>query len=460
MTVGSIPRHLIMFSLPMLLGNVIQTLYGFINAWWVGNRLGEEPLAAVTTSFPVVFLLMAVAAGLTIGTGILVAQFAGAKEWDRMKKTIQSATVLLGVLALVFLAVGWAFAPQIMKSMKTPPAVYDIAVSYLRIFILSMPAMFGLFLVASALRGLGDSSTPLYFQIGGLIATAILDPILMFGWLGFPRFGLNGTAIASVICQWAGVLGLLIYLARKKHIASPDWLHLSVDIPMLWLIIKIGAPSVVQQSLVSLGMIFVTSIVNSFGEDAVAGFGVGMRIDQIAFMPALTLGGAVSMLVGQNIGAGRVHRAKEVFNWGIIISGGITLVIAILALAVPRPMVRFFIDEPNVIATGTHYLTIVAVSYVFFAVMFVANGVINGAGYTMVTTIISLVALWVARVPLAYYLSYKMQAVEGVFYAMLISNAVSMSVALCCYFSGFWKRPIIKHQPALAEDVEPFPAIE
>ncbi len=462
MTVGSIPRHLIMFSLPMLAGNAIQTAYGFVNAFWVGKKLGEGPLAAVTSSFPVIFLLMAVAMGLTMGTSILVAQFAGAKEWDRLRKVIQTSTVVLAFVGALFMYVGLVFAADIMRMMNTPPSVYPMAVSYLKIYILSMPAMFGLFLVASALRGVGDSKTPLYFQVSALLATAVLDPVLMFGWLGFPRFGLNGTAIASVGTQWVAVIALMIYLARKNNIASPDWRRLCIDWPTCWLIFKIGLPSVVQQSLVSLGMIFVITIINGFGQAATAAFGVGMRIDQIAFMPALTFGGSVSMLVGQNIGAGLTHRAKQVFTWGIIVCGSISVVFAIVAMTVPHLMVNIFLDEPQGFAIAVHYLRIMAISYLFFSVLFVANGVLNGAGYTFITTIISLVGLYVARVPLAYYLSNKMGHVEGVFYAMTISNAVSMTLALGCYLSGFWKKPIIKHrtQPEFTEDIEPLPAMD
>lgn len=461
MTVGSIPRHLIMFSLPMLAGNAIQTAYGFVNAYWVGKKLGEGPLAAVTSSFPVLFLLMAVAMGLTMGTSILVAQFAGAKEWDRMKKTIQTSTVMLAFVGALFMFIGYAFADDIMRLMDTPRSIYPMAVSYLKIYILSMPAMFGMFLVASALRGLGDSKTPLYFQVVALVVTAVLDPILMFGWLGFPRFGLNGTAIASVSTQWAGMLALMIYLARKKNIASPDWRRLYVDWPTCWLIIKIGLPSVAQQSLVSLGMIFVITIINGFGQEATAAFGVGMRIDQLAFMPALTFGGSVAMLVGQNIGAGLTHRAKEVFGWGIMVCGGISLVFAVVAFTVPEYMVRIFMDEPQGFGIAVNYLRIMAISYIFFSVLFVANGVINGAGYTLITTIISLVGLYVARVPLAIYLSQRMGQVEGVFYAMTISNAVSMAIALACYVSGFWKKPLIRHgnvEPV--EDIEPLPVMD
>lgn len=462
MTVGSIPNHLIMFSLPMLAGNLIQTAYGFVNAFWVGKKLGEGPLAAVTSSFPVIFLLTAVAMGLTMGTSILVAQFAGAKEWDRMRKAIQTSTVLLAFVGALFMFIGFVFAADIMRLMDTPKSVYPMAVSYLKIFILSMPAMFGMFLVSSALRGIGDSKTPLYFQVVALVATAVLDPILMFGWLGFPRFGLNGTAIASVGMQWLGMLALMAYLAHKKSIASPDWRRLHIHWPTCWLIFKIGTPSVVQHSLISLGMIFVITIINGFGQAATAAFGVGMRIDQIAFMPALTFGGSVSMIVGQNVGAGLTYRVKEVFNWGIIVCGGISLIFAVFALTVPEFMVNIFLDEPQGFAIGVNYLRIMAISYLFFSVMFVANGVINGAGYTFVTTAISLVGLYAARVPLAIYLSQRMNQVEGVFYAMTISNAVSMILALACYLSGFWKKPMIKHGVQLepAEDIEPIPVLD
>ena len=213
-----------------------------------------------------------------------------------------------------------------------------------------------------------------------------------------------------------------------------------------------------SMEILPIGPVIIT---DTAGIDDVGELGK-MRVDQIAFMPALTFGGAVSMVVGQNIGAGRTHRANEVFRWGIVLCGGMTLAIAALAVAVPHFLLSIFLNEPEALTTGVHYLRIVAVSYVFFAVLFVANGVINGAGYTFVTTAISLVALWAARVPLAIYLSHRMHAVEGVFWAMTISNAVSMLISLGCYFSGFWKKPLISHHPPPepAEPIEPFPAMD
>jgi len=462
MTSGSVPRHLIAFSVPMLAGNAIQTAYSIVNAVWVGKFLGEANLAAVTISFPIVFLLFAVAGGLTIGTSILVSQFAGAREWDRLRKVVQTSTVLIVCVSVLSLVVGQMLAPWIVRHMHAAPDIRPLAADYLRIYLYSIPAVFGMFLAAAMLRGMGDSKTPLYFLSAALVGTAILDPILIFGLIGFPRLGLNGTAIASVAMQTASLVCMYIYLYRKDHTAAPDWRHLTVDWPTLWLTFEIGLPSVVQQSLVSLGMLFVVSIVSGFRENATAAFGAAMRIDQIAFLPALTFGGAVSTLTGQNIGAGRIERVKEVFRWGTIICGGITLAMAIVAVTTPHILLRAFLSDPQALRIGIHYLRIMGISYVCYAVMFVSNGVINGAGYTFVTTIMTLVALWAARVPLAYYLSNRMHRVEGVFIAMAASSVLSMLISLGCYLSGFWKTPLVRHRPLPepADPIEPFPSTE
>lgn len=462
MTVGSIPRHLIMFSLPMLAGNVVQSAYTFINRFWVGKFLGEAELAAVTISMPIIFFLVAIAIGLTMGTSILISQFAGAKEWDNVKKVVQTSTVVVALFSTTALVAGELLAPYGLRLMRTPHDVYPMAVPYMRILLITIPLNFGIFLASSMMRGIGDSKTPLFFQGAALIGTAILDPILMFGWLGAPRLGLNGTAIATVIMQSLAILAVFIYLDRKDHVVAPDWKHLSIDWPTAWLVFKIGFPTSIQQTLVSAGMIMVVGIINGFGKTADAAFGAGSTIDGIAFLPALTFGMAVSTLVGQNVGAGRVERVKEVFKSGIVLCGGISFAIAAIVFLIPRLLLMPFLNEAPAMQMGIHYLQIVAISYLFFAVLFVSNGVINGAGYTFVTTIISFVSLYAARVPLAVYLSHRMHRVEGVFYAMTISNVVSMSIALGCYLSGFWKKPIIRHRPQTepADDVEPFPAME
>ncbi|WP_225412609.1 MATE family efflux transporter [Stigmatella hybrida] len=447
LTTGSIPRLMVTFSLPMLLGSFLQTAYSFVNAIWVGQYLGTAALATVTVSFPIVFVLFAIGMGLTLATNILVSQSFGARRMDELKRTVDSSTVLIGSLGILFTVLGELFAPSMLRAMDTPPDILDASVAYLRIFLLSMPLGFGLFLTRSLLQGVGDSKTPLYFQSGSLLLTAALDPVLMLGWLGFPKLGLNGTAWATVVSQLLSLTALIAYLHAKKVPVAPSWPRFSHLGPITRKTLRIGLPSAVQQSLVSIGMVFVTSIVNGFGETATAAFGAASRIDQIAFLPAMTFGMAISTLAGQNLGAGRQDRIREIFLWGCVFSGGITLVITAVAVSVPRALLSIFVTDAAVLEPGVAYLHTVGACYLFFALVFVSNGIINGAGHTLATTLLALISLWVVRVPVAYWLSRRMGSVQGVWYAIALSFAVSLAASMAYYFSGRWKRPLGKKPP-------------
>jgi len=447
----------------MLAGSALQTAYAIVNAIWVGNGLGTTAMAAITVSFPVFFVLMAAAGGLTMASSILASQTFGAKDWPQLKRVVQNSVVLTGAASLICISVGHFTAESLLRIMDTPPEVLPMAASYLRIFLWTMPFMFGLFLIASLLRGTGDSKTPLYFQAVFLGVTAVLDPLLMFGWLGFPRLGLNGTAVATIISQAGALISMLLYLQRKSHMIAPDWRHLRADWATTWLTLKIGVPSMFQQAFVSVGMLVIVGLVNAFGRTGVAAYGAAMRIDQLAFMPAMTVGMAVSTLAGQNIGARHYDRVKEVFRWGLVFGGGITLLASLLAVTVPGILMRMFIQDRAVIELGVQYLRIVGAGYVLFAVMFVSNGVINGAGHTFITTLITLVSLWAVRVPLAASLSRSMHRLEGIWFAVVISFAVGSGISLIYYLSGRWKRPLAGRvlgevpEQAGAEPIVPFP---
>lgn len=457
LTTGSIPRHLVAFSTPMLLGSMIQVLYSLVNAIWVGKGLGTNSMAAITESMPLFFLIVAVAMGLTMAANILVAQSYGAKNWDHLKQIIQNAAVLTIGTSLVCVVIGVAFAKPLLQIMGTPTAVLPGAVSYMQIFMLGTPFVFGTFLTASLLRGVGDSKTPVVFQAIFLALTAILDPLLMFGWLGFPKLGLIGTAVAGIITQAGACASICWYLHRNNHIISMDVRHMKLDLGTIRLLYRIGFPSMIQQSLISIGMVVITSLVNSFGDRATAAFGVAMRIDQLAFMPSMTLSIAASTLAGQNMGAQLPHRVNQVFRWGIIIACGITAFASILAISGPVLLLRCFTSDPAVIAIGINYLRIVGIGYLFMAVMFVSNGVINGSGHTFFTMLCTVVSLLAIRLPLAFYLSKAMGRPEGIWYAILIGLAVGMLMSLSYYFSGKWKTPVVRKfgTQQSNEDTEP-----
>lgn len=450
LTTGSIPRHLVMFALPMLAGTFLQIAYSFVNAIWVGQYLGKTALAAVQGSFPVIFVLIALGIGLTYATTILVSQYYGAKNFPELRKVVQTAVLLIGAVGCVLFVVGHYAAPHILAAMDTPPEVLGLAQSYMRVFLITLPMMFGIFLMRSMLQGIGDSKTPLYFLTASLVINTALDPMLMFGVWGLPKLGLNGTAWASVFAQTAAFVSLLVYMHRKKSLVSPDWAHLRGDWGVAWNIVRIGVPAAMQQALISIGMVFVTTVVNGFGLNAAAALGAASRIDQLAFMPAMTFSIAVSTLAGQNIGANAYHRVKDIFKWGVALSGGVTLLASLVAVCFSRLLIRIFNDDPEVVAIGVRYLHIVGASYVLFGVMFVGNGIINGSGHTTIITIMSLVSQWVFRVPLAIYLSKRFHSVTGVWVAIAISFFVSMTICLAYYFSGRWKRPVIRKLPVVA----------
>ena len=442
LTTGSVPRHVAAFALPMLAGNVLQTAYSFINAFWVGKFLGSSALAAVTVSIPIVFVTIAAAGGLTLATNVLVAQHFGARDWASLRRTVQTSVTLVGGTSLVLLALGLAGAPHLLRLVNTPPEIFPVALGYLKISMCTIPLGFGMFLIGSMLRGIGDSQTPVYFQAVSVAMNTVLDPLLMFGWLGLPRLGLNGTAWATLFAQSAAVVALLAYAPRRQPLVAPDWRRLHIHRHTAGLLVKIGLPAMVQQSVVSVSMVVIVGLVSGFGADADAAFGAAIRIDQLAFLPALTIGMAVSTLAGQNIGAQRVQRVREVFWWGLALSGVISLAFSVLAVSLPELLLRIFLNEPGVIAIGSSYLRIVGFSYVLLTVMFVSNGVINGAGHTLPTTLMSMMSLWGVRLPLAACLARSLHSVTGIWYAMLIGVTAGMLMSLAYYSTGRWKQPI------------------
>lgn len=442
LTTGSIPRHLVHFAFPMLMGNAIQSAYNIINSVWVGNGLGTDALAALTVGFPVFFLVMAVSGGISVAASILVSQAFGAHDIPRMHQIIRNSVFLTALVALVFTLMGHSFLDVLLKIMRTPADIFPAALSYLHVFLWTTPFMFGLYLITSVLRGVGDSHTPLKFQAAALGLATILDPILMFGWFGFPKLGLNGTAVAAVIAQAGALAALIYYLRRKNHVATPRWQGFRPDLSICMLTLKIGVPSMLQQGLISIGMVVLLSLVNGFGKNAAAAFGAAMRIDQFAFLPVMSVGMAVSSLAGQNIGAHRFDRVHQIFKWGIALSCGMTLLATILALGAPGVILRMFVQDQDVIRIGVNYLRIVGSGYLLFSVMFVSNGVINGSGHTFFTTIVSLVAQWIVRLPLATWLSSSMNKIEGIWIAMIVGYAVGVILSLSYYFSGRWRKAL------------------
>jgi putative MATE family efflux protein len=451
LTVGSIPRHLLFFSIPMLLGNLIQIGYSIINTIWVGHLVGENAVGAIGVSFPILFVLIGFAMGMSMATTILVSQYYGAKDYGMVEKVVHNSFALSLVIGGVVTIASILSSDPILKLMDTPPENFSMASSYLKISLAGFILGYLGFLINSILRGIGDTVTPLVFMSIGVGLNAVLDPFFIGGWGPFPLHGLNGAAYATLISQ-AIALGISIfYLNRKDHLVAFNLKKLTFDKHITSLLFRIGFPSIVQQSLVSISSIFVTTFVNAFGSAATNAFGAVMRVDMFAFMPAMSMSMAVAALTGQNLGASKPHRVKDIFKWGVIMTSSITILISIIAVFFSKLILTVFGlgDDAKVMEIGITYLRIVGSCYLIFAIMFISNGVINGAGHTIMTMIFSLLSLWLVRVPFSWLLTKTSLGITGIWIAIVLSFAVTLVVSLAYYFSGRWKKTAITKAPAI-----------
>jgi putative MATE family efflux protein len=447
LTVGSIPRHLLAVSLPMLLGTLINSGYSIVNTIWVGKIVGAAAVGATAASFPVVFIFIGLASAATMATSILVSQYYGAKRLDMVERTVNTSFTVAILFGSLLTLSGVVLADRILGVMGTPPEVFHLASPYLKITMGGFVLMFLSFLITSILRGLGDTRTPLLFMAAGVAINAVLDPLLIIGIGPFPKLGLSGAAIASVISAACALLLGVIYLNRTSHLVAFHPRRLAFDPHIAWMIAKLGFPSMIQQTLVSVSAAVVTSFVNAFGAGAIAAFGASLRIDTVAFMPSMSLGMSTSALAGQNLGAGKVDRVKDLFKWGAIMSSTIAGLFMVCEVAFPRQLLSMFLNEPEVIEVGVHYLRIVSLANIPFAVMFVSNGIINGAGHTITTMLFTFVSLWLLRVPIAAILSKTDLGLIGIWIAMVASVTFTMCVSLAYYASRRWQKVVIRGRP-------------
>jgi len=440
LTTGSIPKHLVRFSIPMFIGNLLQTALGFTDAMWVGNMVGPNAVGAIQVSFPIQFLLIALSNGATLATTILVSQYYGAGDHEKVKKTINNSFSVALIFGAILTVAGLLLCDPILGWMNTPPEIFAMASSYLKIIISGFIITFLVNLITSILRGIGDSVTPLIFMAIAMVINIGLDPILIIGVGPFPKMGFNGSAVATVTSQVIGLVIALIYLNRKKHFVSIDFRHLRLEGSHVVKLFRIGFPSMLQQSLISVSSVFITGMVNRFGADATTAFGASGRIESIVFMPAMSIGLAASALTGQNLGAGNVKRVREVFRWGVIMTAGITLSLSAVILLFPKPLLTLFVHDPEILEIGAGYLGTLGYAYILFAVMFVSNGVINGSGRTLVTMCITVLSVWLVRIPLAAVLSSTGLGIRGIWLAVVIGFAVGLASSLSYYFAGGWKK--------------------
>ncbi len=438
LTQGKEARLILHFAVPMLLGNLFQQLYNIVDSIIVGNVLGKQALAAVGASFPVIFTVISLLIGVASGTTIVIAQYFGARKLEQVKKAMDTFYIFAFFASILMSVLGIFFSEDLFRLLKLPAEVLPQAKTYLHIILAGIIIFFGLNGTNAILRGLGDSKTPLFFQIGATLANIGLDLlfVMVFHW------GIAGAAIATVTAQ-AGALVVAIWYLNKYHqLIRISLFGMKFDRDIFRKSIRIGLPTGFQQTFVALGMMALMGIVNTFGTDVIAAYSVAGRIDSLVMLPAMNFAAALATFVGQNLGAGKPERVKHGLISTLLMSSVISLTITLIVQLFPAQLMGLFTKDASVIAIGRQYLVIVSAFYIIFSAMFSINGVMRGAGDTVVPMFITLVALWLVRIPAAWMLSRHF-GVIGIWWAVPMGMFTGFLLSFLYYLTGRYKRKVI-----------------
>ncbi len=435
LTEGNEAKLLVGYATPMLLGNLFQQLYNTADSVVVGRIIGPEALGAVGASVSIIFLMVAMAMGITLGLSVIISQFYGAKDMDKVKAAVDTAYVFTFAAASLATVIGLLITKPLLLVLNTPPELIEQANIYLLIIFSGSLGVFGFNLVSAILRGLGDSTTPLII----LIAMTLLNIVLDIYFVAVLRWGVAGAAWATVISQAISFVGAQIYLNRVSPVLKLDLRRIRFDFSIFKSSLRLGLPSGVQQMAVSVGAMLLLRVVNGFGAATVSAYSAAMRLETFAFLPALNIGMAVTGFTGQNIGAGKTERVARGFLAGLLLSGGISVLVGVGLAVFGSFLISVFTTDIQVIALGADYLRIVGPYFFIFAAMFVANGVLRGAGAAFLPLFSTLMALWIVRLPLAIFLSSILGA-RGIWWSIPAGWAGGAIIALVYYFSGRWKK--------------------
>ena len=438
LTEGSPGKLIFKFVLPMLIGNVFQQGSLLIDRMFVGHYVGKTALAATGAAMPVIFLLIALIIGITIGGTIVTSQYFGAQDKEQLKKTVDTMLIFLFFASLFISCIGIIFSEKIFLLMNLKPDVVPQATLFMRIYFSGMILMFGLQGVSGLLRGMGDSKTPLYFLMIASISTIILDIILIV----ILRVGIKGAAISEITGSGIAFFIAVWYLNKNHEIIKISFKHLIFDKDIFIKIVKIGLPMGLQQSFVGLGMAFLVGIVNRFGTSSVAAYSAASQIDSFAALPAMNFSMALATYVGQNIGANKLHRVKQGLFATWLMTSSVSVFFSIVAWFFGKDLMHIFTSDPEVIRIGANYLVIVCSFYILFSTMFTFAGVFRGAGDTLIPMFITLFSLWVIRIPVSYFVSFKL-GINGVWWGIPIAWFCGFMFSILYYLKGNWKNKSI-----------------
>ena len=444
---GNISKAILILSGPIMLNNFIQTVYNLTDTFFI-SRLGATEVAAITLIWPVIFFMLSVGMGISIAGTALVSQYVGS---DRLEDATNVAGQIISftfVSSIVAGIIGYFIAPYIIRAMGGEGELFTHALQFLRIIFLGLPTMFIFFGFNAIKQGQGDTFTPMIFTGLSVTLNIILDPILIFTF----GMGVGGAALATVIAR-----GIFSFYAVYSLFLSPKGIKLSkhnlrFNKEVLIKILKVGLPSSIGQSTTAFGFAILNVFIISFGETTLAAFGIGNRINSLILMPAMGIGNALATIVGQNLGADNIQRARDAVKSSIKLATLFLIIGGTIIFALSESIIGQFTNDPEVFEQGTFYLRLITASLPLMGLFQIFVGTFQGSGHTIMAMSIMMGRLWGLRIPLILILkNYTNLGSSSVWYAMILSNALICLVGLGLYMTRSWERKIIKTSTAKKE---------
>lgn len=443
LTEGTPWKRITEFAIPMLIGNIAQQFYNTADSIIVGKYIGDNALAAVGSASPILNLLLVLFVGISVGAGIMVSQYFGAKDREKLSKTIGVCVSLTGIASIIIMILGPIVTRPLLSFLNTPDTIMQWCVDYLIIYFVGIAGFAYYNILAGVLRGLGDSISALVF----LLVSTVLNVGLDIWFVAGLNMGVPGVALATIVAQMISALLCIIKLMKMKDNFDLNMKMLKLDKEFSYRLIKLGLPSGLTQAIFSLAMIVVQSLTNSFGEMVIACNVIVMRVDGFAMMPNFSFGSAMTTYAGQNIGAKRIDRVEKGTKDGTMIAVGVSTVITIIILIFGRHLMSVFTDTQELVDLSMHMMRILAVGYIAMAVTQSLSGVMRGAGDTMTPMWISLITTVLIRVPIAYGIAYFTRSAayptgrpESTFVSLLLSWVLGAIVTLIFYRKGAWRK--------------------
>lgn len=447
MTVGRPWEKILLFTVPMLIGNIAQQLYNTVDSVVVGNYVGDNALAAVGSAGPILNLLIVLFVGISVGASIMVSQYFGARNREDLSRTIGNCITLTAIASLFVMVAATLAARPLLVLLNTPDSILDWCTSYLRILFIGSAGLAYYNILSGVLRGLGDSVSALVYLVVASVLNIILDLLFVIRF----DMGVSGVALATAIAQGISALLCLWKLMKMKDLFDLKFCHLKMTKKHALNIIRLGVPSGVTQAIMSMAMLVVQSLTNSFGEQFIAANVIVMRVDGFAMLPNFSFGTAMTTYAGQNVGAGSYDRVSKGAKQGTVMAMGISAVITALILIFGKSLMGIFTNTEELVLLSMRMMRILAVGYIAMAVTQSLSGVMRGAGDTMTPMWISIFTTIILRVPSAYGLAYLTRSAqypqgrqESLFISLLFSWVMGAVVTSIFYARGKWRGKAIK----------------